>query len=172
MKRISLMALVHSAVFASTVLPPPDYLGSGVTGGMFNLDSPPFYSRSGYGRGNNTNEIVFNLRDSLQAPNNIRFDAVPFQEVNWGQPFLLGYLTYTNGLWLTGRQTFLLELQTVDSRNHSPAAGPPATLSYTQSGQYLLSLIVTPNIAGAPPEQNADILYFQPVSGGSCAGPR
>src|SRR5437879_1033394 len=104
------------------------------------------------GNGNNSNEIRFYRTDAINSVNNLRFDPVPFSNVQFGQEFLLGYLTYTNAAWIIGSQTLELDIQTLGNVTSDP--------SYTQFGQFLLTLVTTPDTGTAV--QNADFMYFQP----------
>jgi len=164
--RIGLLLMpIIPGLMASSILPPPNYLGFGQVSGILDAGSPAFYTNGGIGFGNKSGEITFYRSDATDRPNNLRFDPVPFSGVNYGDEFLLGYLTFTNGLWRLNTETILLNIQTLDSANpRPPVAGGPATSSFTQSGQYLLSLLTTDNIGDDA--QNADILFISPVTGG------
>lgn len=154
------------ALLANPIRPPPNYVGFGQVSGTLDAGRPAFYTTgTGTGFGNNSSEITFYRQDATDRPNNIRFDAVPFSRVNHGDEFLLGYLTFTNGLWFVTADTIILNIQTLDTTNsRPPVAGGPATSSFTQSGQYLLTLATTENLGDDA--QNADIFYISPIAGG------
>lgn len=90
---------------------------------------------------------------STNEPNLVQFTPAAPQEVlgvGPGNPFLLGTLTYANGIW-SGDATFGFSLTT-------QSADP---LLDGQILTDLLTLVITPNdFVAQTPEQNADFVYF------------
>lgn len=81
--------------------------------------------------------------------NEIFFSSAPAQDIVLGQSFLLGWLSYENGIWFTDPE-FGIELTA-----HS---ADPAFDGFVFSDT--LHLRITPNSASNTAHQNADFLYF------------
>ncbi len=86
---------------------------------------------------------------TLLESNEVLFTPAPLQDVLPGQEFLLGTLTYTNGIWFSDPDFgFTLTTQSLD----------PALDGLVF--QDTLHLFITTNAAGNTPFQNADFVYF------------
>lgn len=97
-------------------------------------------------------EVSFQRTTDYAAASNLRFDGVVRPaNVAPGERFLLGYLTYTNGLHFIGTLNAGISIQT-----YGP---PPVPGSFTQTYSDRVFLDITENSGTA--EQNADVIWFR-----------
>jgi hypothetical protein len=103
--------------------------------------------------GEGTQEVTFQ-NPFLSAPNNLRFDGVTqsYAGLTAGRPFLLGYLAYTNGVFVIDEFLSRLSVGTT--------AGAEAPALLTQQYESDVRLNVTGNCSCTTDFENADILYF------------
>ena len=134
-------------------------VGSGVTNGVFNsldlIGAPDITYPDVNGIG--TNQLDFSLPDS--APSFFKFDGTSFENVQVGQTFVLGTLSYKNGLGFIGGHTSELAVSS------SSSTTTPFDFNQILTEQIRLDitynfLLVDGVIFDATPEQQADILYF------------
>lgn len=106
--------------------------------------------------GYNSPEFLFQRATDFAAASRIRFDGVlnHISSFAAGEPFLLGYLTYTNGLFFLSSYDFVFSAGIQVGPNMPPL--PNGLRSDSYSGT--IRLTVTSNVG--TPEQNADIVYF------------
>jgi hypothetical protein len=131
-------------------IPSGQFAASAIFQGFLNSDGSPVVGQNILGV--NSQELFIQRTSDFAAPSNLRFDGVLNDTpVAVGERFLLGYLTYTNGLFLTS--TFLgpILTQTVGATD--------VLARYTQSFSDRVKLEVTQNFGTA--EQNADIVSFE-----------
>ncbi|AVQ74060.1 hypothetical protein B5D77_24685 [Microcystis sp. MC19] len=130
-------------------------VGSGVTNGVFNSFASPFPYTDVNGIG--TNQLDFSLPDS--APSFFKFDGTSFENVQVGQTFVLGTLSYKNGIGWIGLHTSELAVSSSSSTttpfNFNQILTEQIGLDMTANGFVVDGVLVL-----ATPEQAADILYF------------
>jgi hypothetical protein len=144
-------------------------VGSGVTNGVFNslelTGSPNITNPDVNGIGTDQLDFSFPNFD----PNFFRFDGTSFENVQPGQTFVLGTLSYKNGIafidgGLQGTQigaSYTSELEV----SSSSSTTTPFDFNQILTEQIRLdvtynALVVNGLISAATPEQAADILYF------------
>jgi len=134
-------------------------VGSGVTNGVFNsldlIGAPDITYPDVNGIGTNQLNFSFPSFDS----NFFKFDGTSFENVQVGQTFVLGTLSYKNGLGFIGGHTSELAV--------SSSSSTTTPFDFNQILTEQIRLELTPNfllvdgvIFDATPEQQADILYF------------
>jgi hypothetical protein len=143
-------------------------VGSGVTNGIFNsldlIGSPDITYPDVNGIG--TNQLDFSFPNF--GPNFFKFDGTSFENVQIGQTFVLGTLSYKNGIGFIGLglpgsigASYTSELKV----SSSSSTTSPFNFNQILTEQIRLditynSFVVDGVLFVATPEQAADILYF------------
>jgi hypothetical protein len=139
-------------------------VGSGVTNGIFNSFAPPFPYTDVSGIG--TNQLDFSNPD--RDPNFFKFDGTSFENVQVGQTFVLGTLSYKNGIgFIDGGLPGRIGASYTSELAVSSSSSTTTPFDFNQILTEQIRLELTPNfllvdgvIFDATPEQQADILYF------------
>ena len=96
------------------------------------------------------NQVEFwNSSFGVDATHNlISFVPSGVNDVDLGKEFLLGTITYTNGIWFT------------DPEFGVTFSASSTDLGFVQSWSSTVHLSITPNLPTNTPEQNADLIYL------------
>jgi len=143
-------------------------VGSGVTNGVFNsldlIGAPDITYPDVNGIGTNQLNFSFPSFD----PNFFKFDGTSFENVQVGQTFVLGTLSYKNGIgFIDGGLPGRIGASYTSELAVSSSSSTTTPFDFNQILTEQIRLEITPNfllvdglIAEATPEQQADILYF------------
>lgn len=99
-----------------------------------------------------SNQVEFWNEDfGVERPHNaIRFVSSGVQHVSLGEEFLLGTISYTNGIWFTDPEFSV----TLTSSSTDP-------LFDNKSWNDTIHLFITPNLPSNAPRQNADFIFLK-----------
>jgi hypothetical protein len=163
MKTAAIALLLHVVLFGTPSFADPILYGPGdpIPDGTFASTGVFLNFLDGSGSpvtgqsvsGINSQQVAFETSLGVPVTSRLRFDGVLNDApVDVGVPFLLGYVTYTNGIFLVDTFSSDISMQTVGASN-LPAR-------YTQTYSDRMFVNITPN-SGIDPEQDADIVSFR-----------